>query len=404
MKQLKKSIKVIGLLIILLLSISSVTVYASQIFLNEKDNIQTHVTDPASLPTIDYGWRNTNKKWSYTDFDGKVYSGGLFTIKGGTYLFDKNGYLLTGFRKVNGKVYYFTDKHSNPDDGYGKLEKYTGWKKISSDIYYFRSDNSCMTGFGKISKNTFMFSKTGKLFTGWKKINKNKYYFISKGKVGVKGKMVKGIKKIKKFRYFFNSAGELQKGIVGNKRRGFYYADKKGRINSKNRKAVIYKGKKWNVLNGKATKVKTKKHLTLFRALKLVEKVTKKKMSKAAKLKACFKYVKKSYIEKNPRIPHYHGKGWCEIYANDMFVHKTGNCFSYASAFAYMAKAIGYKKVYCCNSGGHGWAEINGLVYDPEWSIHHLDNSFYALSYNTKTSNGYKGAISAGYSWMRVKI
>ena len=42
-----------------------------------------------------------------------------------------------------------------------------------------------------------------------------------------------------------------------------------------------------------------------------------------------------------------------------MFVDGAGNCFSYGAAFAYMAKAIGYKNVYCCNSGGHGWAEVD---------------------------------------------
>ena len=76
---------------------------------------------------------------------------------------------------------------------------------------------------------------------------------------------------------------------------------------------------------------------------------------------------------------------------------------SYGAAFAFMAKAIGYTDVYCCNSGGHGWAEVNHLVYDPEWDIHHK-NSFYGISYDAKCGNDYKGAISAGYWWMRVKI
>lgn len=86
-----------------------------------------------------------------------------------------------------------------------------------------------------------------------------------------------------------------------------------------------------------------------------------------------------------------------------MFVDGAGNCFSYGAAFAYMAKAIGYKNVYCCNSGGHGWAEVDGLVYDPEWSRHHA-RDYYALSYNTKLDQNYKAAIAAGYSWMHVKI
>lgn len=87
-----------------------------------------------------------------------------------------------------------------------------------------------------------------------------------------------------------------------------------------------------------------------------------------------------------------------------MFVDGVGNCFSYSSAFAYMAKAIGYKNVYCCNSGGHGWAEINKLVYDPEWSRHNSDSTYFGVSYKTKLGPDYKGAISPGYPWMHVKI
>lgn len=156
-------------------------------------------------------------------------------------------------------------------------------------------------------------------------------------------------------------------------------------------------------MSGKATRVKTKSYKTLFRALKVVAKVTNKSMSKSQKLKACFNYTKNAYKELNPRIPHYHGSDWPIIYANDMFVDGAGNCFSYGAAFAYMAKAIGYKNVYCCNSGGHGWAEVDGLVYDPEWSRHHA-RDYYALSYNTKLDQNYKAAIAAGYSWMHVKI
>ena len=95
---------------------------------------------------------------------------------------------------------------------------------------------------------------------------------------------------------------------------------------------------------------------------------------------------------------------WPELYANDMFVDGAGNCFSYASAFAYMAKAIGYENVYCCSSGGHGWAEINGLVYDPEWSRHSNKSTYFGISYNASTDVNYKAGISPGYAWMHIKI
>ena len=260
----------------------------------------------------------------------------------------------------------------------------------------------------------------GALANGMITVNGSGLYFVD-------GYLRQGYVTINGATYYYNSSGVLQKnGIVGTKEEGFCYADKNGKIdysftgiaqNSNGywyfikgkldftyRNAVTYNSSDWNVINGKATKVTNEEQRTLFRAFKLLSKITDSSMTKSQKLKKCFDYVKGAYIEKNPRIPHYKGMDWPVIYANDMFVNGTGNCFSYAACFAYLAKAIGYENVYCCHSGGHGWAEIDGLVYDPEWSRHHSKYTYYALSYNTKTDQDYKGAISAGLPWMHVKI
>jgi hypothetical protein len=79
---------------------------------------------------------------------------------------------------------------------------------------------------------------------------------------------------------------------------------------------------------------------------------------------------------------------WDQVYAEDMFYQGSGNCFSYAAAFAYLAVAVGYKKVSVASSGGHGWAEIGGLVYDPDWSIVSKVDSYFAMSYDLSGQNG----------------
>lgn len=143
---------------------------------------------------------------------------------------------------------------------------------------------------------------------------------------------------------------------------------------------------------------------TLQRAQAVVAGITNDSMTPDHKLRVCYDYVKQAYSESKVRVPHYRGMDWPVVYANDMFLHGSGNCCSYAAAFAYMAKAIGYDEVYCCNSGGHGWAEIDGLVYDPEWSKWHHAYDYFALSYDAKTDQDYKGAIGARQPWMRIKI
>ncbi len=239
----------------------------------------------------------------------------------------------------------------------------------------------------------------GELADGKIKYNSNTYTFAD-------GYIKQGYVKIDGDTYYYNEYGVIQKnGIVGNSKDGYRYADKNGKIDYSARKAVEQNGVQYNVLDGKAYKVKTEADKTLYRAFKEVDKALKGKkgLTKEQKLRRCYLYVMDAYTEKNPRIPHYNGTDWPIIYANDMFVRGVGNCFSYAACFAYMAKAIGYEEVYACHSGGHGWAEINGLVYDPEWSRHH-DFDYYAVSYNANVGVDYKGAMAVKKPWKHVKI
>ena len=208
--------------------------------------------------------------------------------------------------------------------------------------------------------------------------------------------------------YVFNGEyyrnGKIAAGIVGSQSTGYFYADKNGKINYNYVNGVEQNGVKWIVINGKATKVSTRSDQVLFRAAKEVAKCTNTSMTKQEKLWAAFRYCQTAYKEKRPRTPHYLGVDWPIIYAEDMFVRDGGNCCSYAAAFAYMAKAIGYTQVYCCNSGGHGWAEIDGRIYDPEWGRHYKNYTYFGLDYNEIRNPNYKGAIAAKKDWMYVKI
>ena len=239
----------------------------------------------------------------------------------------------------------------------------------------------------------------GKLASGKITVNGNQLNFEN-------GRVRMGYQKIGGKTYYYGSNGLIQKnGIVGSASDGYCYADKNGVIDFGYCNGVTDGGSDWNVIEGRAKRVSSDSDRTLFRALKLVNQITDSSMSREQKLKACFNHLKKGgYTEKNPRIPHYTGMDWPIIYANDIFVNKTGNCISFAAAFCYMAKGIGYTEVYGCHSGGHGWAEVNGLVYDPEWSMHRFSYSYYGMSYDEPCDVAYRAAISAGKPWMHIKI
>jgi hypothetical protein len=272
-------------------------------------------------------------------------------------------------------------------------------------------------------------------------INETKYYLNGEpanGKITVNGATLvfadgavrQGYVTVNGKTYYYNAAGELMKnGLVGSKSEGYRYADKNGVVdmsytgmatNSKGtwyvykgtldfsiRAAVTWNGQDYNVLNGKAYAVSSDKDRTLFKALKLVSKLTKSDMSKVQKLRKCYDYLQTETSESSPRIPHMRTLDWPIIYANDIFDNKSGNCLSYAAAFAFMAKAIGYDEVYACHSGGHGWTEIEGLVYDTEWQRNDKSNSYFGVSYyDNHTEVDYLSVKQnmPGNAWMHVKI
>ena len=60
-------------------------------------------------------------------------------------------------------------------------------------------------------------------------------------------------------------------------------------------------------------------------------------------------------------------------------------------------------EVLVMNISEDGWAEIDKLVYDPEWSRHSSNYSYFGMSYDEPCDVGYKGAIGSA-SWMHVAV
>ena len=137
-------------------------------------------------------------------------------------------------------------------------------------------------------------------------------------------------------------------------------------------------------------------------ARKAVRKCTHKGMKMEEKLRVAFDYLKDNYLE-GVRRDTYTGPDWPVVYAKDLLIDGKGDCFSFGASFAYMAKAIGYEEVYACNSGGHGWAEIDGKIYAPEWATHSDKYSYYGMSYDEPCDVAYGDSLG-DEDWMHVKI
>ena len=391
---------------------------AVQVNTVENTNLQEKEgTDKAEIPVNEQeeknGWIYENGVYKFYK-DGTAYTGWHYmgkaegeAISHWSY-FDKDGALYTGWHKM-GKKEGETTQHWSYFGSNGWLR--TGWQKLDKKDgeatphwSYFGSNGWLRTGWQKLDKKDgeatphwSYFGSNGWLRTGWQKLDKKDgettphwSYFGNNGwlRTGMQtmGTSANPDGNSKQHLSYFGTNGWLVENRLFTYENQQYMADKKG----------------W------ATAVRSEHEKTLARAMQLVAQVTNESMSMEEKLRACYIHIRDNYPEYNPRIPHYSGEGWHITYANDIFVgqngRKGGNCLSVAAAFAYMAKAIGFENVYAANSTGHGWAEVNNLVYDAEWERHN-SGSYYGVSYNdTEGRPKYKYIFNSDNPYARVRL
>lgn len=186
------------------------------------------------------------------------------------------------------------------------------------------------------------------------------YYYDEDGK-----KVTQQQKQIGNKYYYFDKKGRQHVGWMEYKGHYYYYniaAKKKGYL-------ICNKTINGIKLNAKGFAVNNKdKARLLARANKIVFSITNFKMSQKKKNKVCFLYIRNKTDWRNISGFRRNLKNWDQFYASYAIYKGYGDCYTGGCGFAYLATAAGAKKVYAVSSGGHGWAEINGRFYDPNWS------------------------------------
>lgn len=132
----------------------------------------------------------------------------------------ENGKAVTGMKKIDGILYYFTDK--------GKLYTKTGMREIDDKYYFFGDDHSIKTGVvqvkdsyfyfdkksgvryeetgvKKVNGKYYQFAKNHELVSGWYRNKKNKRYYFDKKTFEAKV----GWNYIGKYKYYFEKNGQL---------------------------------------------------------------------------------------------------------------------------------------------------------------------------------------------------
>jgi len=281
---------------------------------------------------------------------------GLTRIAKDLFYFAENGTMQTGLKTVDGSTYYFA-----PKTGIAA----TGLTKIDKEKYYFDEDGTMQTGLQTIDDATYYFApKGGKMKTGWNTINKNKYYFAPKT-----GVMTTGWKQIDKSYYYFGNNGKLRTSTIVGK----YYVLSSGKRATSN--AVRY-------------------------AVSVINAVSKPGMTKMQQLRACYNWcmynINYARNHTNPANLKY---DWRQSYASNAFTKHTGNCYSYASAFAYCARILGYNARVAIgkisSSHGmtaHGWTEL--VIGNKTYICDSVQQRYYGGNFWMRTYRNYPKRLS----------
>ena len=190
------------------------------------------------------------------------------------------------------------------------------WEKKDGYAYYLNERRKKTRGLVKIGKNYYLFDKKGRQKHGWQKIGNDCYYFyLTPGKKGCMARKttINGI--------YLKRSG-------------------KAKISSGNMKMYC-----------------------LLKCSQIIESITKPSWSVGSKMSTAWHYMQNNYGYWNVIWHNY--SNWGIYYTYQFFINRGGSCEGLGCAWAFLANACGASNCYCVCSGGHGWAEVNGLLYDP---------------------------------------
>lgn len=231
-----------------------------------------------------------------------------------------------------------------------------------------QKEPSLTSGKWKIRKQRFFYYENGKKTTGLKEINHKYYYFAPNGIQKTGWQHLQGDY------YFFRTMNGAKGWMVKDKTVNGIPLDETGKAMQ--------------------TPENEAKLNALIQANQIVEKAARPEMEKSEKLKKCFDYLlDKFQYRGSPEFEY--SQQWESDYAIDLFEEGHGNCYAFGAAFAFLANAVGYKNCYAVSSGGHGWAEAAGKIYDPTWSLIDQEHSYFAVDFNLSGKDGrpnYKNA------------
>lgn len=262
-----------------------------------------------------------------------------------------------GFVPVgNGTSWMYTDGSVLKND----------WLRMNGLSYHFDANGFMQTGLQKIGKKTYYFGGDGLMVANaFANIGGSIYYFGADGAM-VKNTIVQGYQIGPDGKVIIPTAPATQNNIAAS-------------VQNNVTPPVVGSAGGRDAIAASVNQI--------------IATVTNASMTQDQKLAACYNYVMASTsYQRSHEVP---SGDWTVPYAMQVYTTGTGNCYKYAAAFAYLAKALGYEtkvitgEVHAARGGTtpHSWVEIfiNGgwYVFDPELQDAKPNYNLYMKTYQT---------------------
>lgn len=153
-----------------------------------KEQLPT-IPTPRPDPTPSYAqWVENDQGWQYRLPDGRYLTDEwkyLYSDRGSYawYWFDENGYVATGWKKIDSTWYYM--------NAFGEMQ--TGWKQIGGSWYYLKSNGAMATGWQYIDDAWYYLKDWGGMAAGWQYINGVWYYLKPNGVMATGWQNINGV-------------------------------------------------------------------------------------------------------------------------------------------------------------------------------------------------------------------
>ena len=247
------------------------------------------------------------------------------------------------------------------------------WLELNGLKWHFDANGNMQTGLVTVGKKTYFLNVNGIVGTGWQQIGDGIYYFNADGSMA-KNTTVDGFKLGKDGKVVF-TAEQLAMAAAA-------------------AQAASGAATQANVTTAVSAEPVTNQALAQTVQSILAGIIT-PDMTDDQKLLACFEYVLNSMSYK--RTYETPGGDFTGQYALEAFTTHQGNCYRYASAFAYLAKGAGFDAhvvtgMISAARGGltpHGWAEVNvggvWYLFDPDMADakDKFRNNMFKVTYET---------------------